>query len=75
MLRYDQRNPDRVMARMMVWWHVKTGRLPHATTLTCHDCGGQARERDHHLGYEQEHWLHTQPVCRPYHAARTRARR
>lgn len=49
---------------------VRGGHLPRADSFQCVDCGEQARDYDHHLGYAPEHWLDVQPVCRSCHKHR-----
>jgi len=55
-------------------WFIKnqwrSGRIPHPKTLSCTDCQEEAKEYDHYLGYEPEHWGHVQPVCRSCHHKR-----
>lgn len=51
---------------------VSNGELPRVSTLSCFDCGEQAREYDHYLGYAKENWLDIQPVCWICHSKRTR---
>jgi hypothetical protein len=42
-----------------------------ARMFPCVDCGAQARDYDHHMGYEERHALDVEPVCRPCHNKRT----
>ncbi len=62
---------DRRRARSAVGLAVASGRLPRANTQPCTDCKGVASEYDHYLGYEREHWLSVEPVCRLCHRHRT----
>lgn len=75
-----RRNPLHEAARAAVLRAVKAGRLPHASTVACADCGhvyteGERRhEYDHHAGYEREHWLTVEAVCTLCHAGREKGR-
>lgn len=53
---------------------VRDGKLPRARTLACVDCGEPAREYDHLHGYDDEHALDVEAVCRPCHVKRGVAR-
>jgi ssDNA-binding Zn-finger/Zn-ribbon topoisomerase 1 len=57
----DQRT--KANARATIKNDIRAGKLPKASIFPCTDCGGPAREYDHHLGYEREHWRDVQPVC------------
>lgn len=70
----QKRHPERLAARQAVHDAVKAGRLPSPLTLACVDCGGTAREYDHHISYEVEHRLSVEPVCVPCHAIRSKTR-
>jgi hypothetical protein len=61
-------NKDRARWATKQAW--RTNKIPHPKTLLCSDCGGPAVEYDHYLGYEREHWLDVQPVCRRCHHQR-----
>ncbi len=50
-------------ANKVVRQAVKTGKLPHISTLQCIKCKTQAKEYHHYLGYEPEHWLDVVPTC------------
>ena len=67
-------DPSKVAARHRVNYAVQEGRLPRASTLLCTDCGRPASEYDHHLGYDRSVALAVQPVCKPCHTVRARAR-
>lgn len=67
---HQLRYPERDKARVAVARAKKAGRLPKASDLLCVDCGRQAQEYDHYLGYNEEHWLDVQPVCKPCHERR-----
>lgn len=49
---------------------VRDSKLPPANTLKCVDCGEQAHDYDHYLGYEGEHYKDVQPVCGSCHKSR-----
>lgn len=68
------RHPERQRARAAVFNRVVNGSMPRPTTLACADCGKTAREYDHYLGYEPEHWLDVQAVCRRCHYDREKLR-
>lgn len=44
-------------------------KFPKAKTLLCKDCGKQAREYDHYLGFGKN-WNKFEPVCRSCHVKR-----
>lgn len=44
--------------------------LPPARNFLCVDCGKPATDYDHYLGYNDEHCLDVQPVCRSCHFRR-----
>ena len=46
------------------------GAIPYAAELPCADCGRQARDYHHHLGYE--HPEAVIPLCPKCHATRHR---
>lgn len=70
------RNGDKLQARARVNVLVRTGRLPHPSTLPCVDCGhvwqpGERRhEYDHYRGYVAEHHLDVEAVCTTCHCVR-----
>jgi hypothetical protein len=61
-------HPERHQAREAVKYAVRSGKLPHPSTQTCH-CGNQAEHWHHHLGYAKEHRLSVTAVCRVCHEA------
>lgn len=69
-----RRYPERIAARNAVNNRVVSGRLLRAQDQDCVDCGVPAEQYDHYLGYEREHRLDVQPVCRSCHADRDAAR-
>lgn len=66
-----RRYPHKQKARDVVRVAVDNGTLPRPTSLECsHNgprCRGQAEQYHHYLGYDSEHWLDVQAVCRPCH--------
>jgi hypothetical protein len=46
---------------------VRENELPPISDCKCTDCGGQAAEYHHYLGYEEEHRLDVLPLCRVCH--------
>lgn len=69
--RYRQKlkslKPEVIKAHSAVHNGVRDGKMPHASTLSCHHCGRPAVEYHHHLGYDREHWLDVIPLCKPCH--------
>lgn len=45
---------------------VRGGDLPKVTSLFC-KCGEPAKHYHHSKGYETEHWLEVEPLCRSCH--------
>lgn len=72
------RDGDKKQARARVNHLVRTGRMPHPSTLPCTDCGhageGRLHEFDHHLGYAAEFHESVEIVCCKCHRARSVAR-
>lgn len=67
--RYDRLNADKVQARNSVHYHVSVGKLIKPNT--CESCG-EAHPLDkidahHYLGYEHEHWLDVEWLCKKCH--------
>jgi len=46
---------------------VKLGQLPPIKSCTCCECGKPATDYHHYLGYEKEHWLAVEPLCKSCH--------
>jgi len=65
---------DKFHAQHRAWARIKTqvnsGGLVDPRKLKCVDCGKQASEYDHYLGYSDEHVLDVQPVCKSCNAKR-----
>lgn len=68
---YNPANKSKVLARIAVRHAVSRGDIEPAKNLACVDCGKQAKEYDHYLGYDNCHWLSVQPVCYSCHKYRT----
>ena len=66
-LKARKESPEKVRARELVNQRVRFKRIPKASELECTECGGQAQEYHHHLGYAWEHRYDVQPVCRNCH--------
>lgn len=62
-----QRKKPLLAAHKAITLAIYHGTIPKASTLTCAECGGDAREYHHHNGYEESHWLDVIPVCVPCH--------
>jgi hypothetical protein len=71
---YRKRHPERWRAQRAVTGAIRNGSIPSAKTLSCFDCGKQARDYDHHLGYDWARRYDVQPVCRRCHIERGLAR-
>lgn len=65
--------PERTSTRGRLHSAIKSGHIPPAKNYRCVDCGKQAAEYDHYLGYAPEYALVVHPVCIPCHAKRPRA--
>lgn len=71
---------EKRQARIRVNVAVRLGRMPHANTLPCADCGHcwsheqRRHEYDHHMGYAPENALQVESVCTTCHRARCMAR-
>lgn len=70
---------NKTQARNSVRKQVRKGRLPHARTVPCTDCGhigdNYRHEYDHFLGYDAINHLNVQCVCQPCHRKRERQRK
>ncbi len=66
--RYRTQHPDQNNARMTIGLAVRSGTLPRASTLFCHNCGEPAQQWHHHKGYAPEHRLDVIPVCKKCHS-------
>lgn len=63
---YRKAHPLQVGARGAISHAVRYGRL---VKQPCIQCGNPKVEAHHHLGYEQEHWLDIQWLCKKCHTA------
>ena len=70
-----ERHPEALLARNAVWRRIRSGKLPHPSTVPCVVCGDPAIEYDHIAGYEGLNRFNVEPVCQTDHANRTRMRR
>lgn len=52
-------------ARMKIWYYLKRGKL---VKQPCKVCGDIKSFAHHYLGYEPEHWLDVEWLCRKHHA-------
>ncbi len=68
--RWKAKHPEKQAAHNAMWNEIHMKRMKPAKEHDCFDCGGPAMEYDHYLGYEREHWLDVQPLCRPCHGKR-----
>jgi len=75
---YAEVTPLERRARNAVHVAVKKGHLPCVRMRVCKEqgprCKGTADDYDHVNGYEKEHWLDVEPVCRPCHNDRSERR-
>lgn len=73
------RDGDKPQARYRVRNQVLQGKLPHARTVPCTDCGhigsDRQHEYDHYLGYAVINHLDVQCVCVPCHRKREQRRK
>lgn len=58
---------NKVRVRAALSHAIADGKLPSASRLICSECGKQAEQYHHHLGYEPEHWLDVIPLCKKCH--------
>lgn len=64
---YRRRYPERGKATSVLNRAVERGELPPPRSRMCAGCGRPAFDYHHHLGYEPEHCLDVQPLCRHCH--------
>jgi hypothetical protein len=62
-------HPDKVRARALVNQRVRFKRIPKACELNCCNCGAQAQQYHHHMGYDWDNRYNVVPVCIPCHHA------
>jgi len=63
-----------VSARRLIQQRVAKGTMPKASDLLCRDCGVQAEEYDHYLGYIGPARSMVDPVCKDCHNRRGQER-
>lgn len=66
--RTRKKHPKRTQARARIGDLVHRGKIPAAKTLECAECGKQAQQYHHHLGYAPEYQEDVVPVCLDCHA-------
>jgi hypothetical protein len=78
---HPSRDGDKIQARKRIDVLVRTGRLPHPSSISYTDCGHTSddpvlsrHEYDHHLRYGAEHHYDVQVVCSKCHSRREIAR-
>lgn len=70
--RVRERNPEKVLARAAVGHALRTGRLVRPDH--CASCGAACKpEAHHHHGYEKEHRLDVEWLCKTCHVAAEKA--
>ena len=62
--RQVQRYPEKIRARDNVYRAIKTGKLKR---LPCEICGDPNSEAHHHNGYDKDHVLDVEWLCRKHH--------
>ena len=76
---HPPRDGDKQQARNRVNREVAKGKLPHARTVPCTDCGhigsDRLHEYDHYLGYASINHLAVECVCVPCHNKREQQRK
>lgn len=75
---WHKKHPWVARASWVIRQEVKAGRIPPAWHLPCVDraknpetCMVQAKEYDHHMGYEDKYLKTVEPVCRSCHCRRS----
>ncbi len=61
--------PHKMKARHAISNAIRSGQLLTASTQKCKQCGNQANQYHHHLGYDNKHWLDVIPLCYRCHSA------
>lgn len=64
-----ENNPSQFMAHNMIHQAIKKHQLPHPSSLKCcwPGCKNQAALYHHANGYDEDHWLDVEPLCRRHH--------
>ena len=68
-IKYQVDNPAVKKAHDAIYYARKIGKIPSPEALQCLECGNQAKEYHHHLGYAKENRLNVIPLCIPCHKA------
>ena len=63
------RNPEKRRAHDVLNYALRCGRI---TRLPCAECGSPQSEAHHPNGYDEEHWLDVEWLCRRHHKERHR---
>jgi len=63
----DEERAKHKAARLAVREQVRSGKMPHVSTLKCVHCGKQAEHYHHFAGYERENRLLVKPICEACH--------
>lgn len=61
------RHLEKERARMNLRYRIRTGEMPHPTTVQCTNCDDIAKQYHHHLGYAKKHQLNVIPLCLECH--------
>lgn len=61
---YNEKYPEKIAARRIVWAAVKEGKLSKLPCEVCKDCKTEAH---HHKGYAKEFWLDVKWLCKKHH--------
>lgn len=67
--KYARNNPNKRKAKDAIHTQTRNGNMPLVTECQCTQCGKNAKQYHHYLGYEPEHWLDVIPLCRICHKA------
>ena len=65
--KYNKAHPEKACAHQKIASAIMSGYIQKASSKKCYFCGKQATEHHHYLGYEKEHHLDVQAVCRACH--------
>lgn len=60
-------HPQQMMAYSALHYAIRSGTIPHPSTLTCGVCNEPAEEYHHHLGYDKKHHFDVIPLCADCH--------
>lgn len=71
--RYRKRNRDKHLARSMVFYQIKKGRI--VVPIECSECGSIDKlHAHHHKGYAKEHWYDVIFLCSSCHGLKHRVK-